>query len=88
MRMNSRTLPSYARLLTTLIENTAQRDLLGGTVGRHVHRAIEGHRHGHVEQADEESPEWKLMKKLLPEALDPFVRHRPESANALPEWAR
>ena len=34
--LHSRTLPSYAQILTTLIENTAQRNLLKGTVGTHL----------------------------------------------------
>ena len=77
----------YARLLTALIENTSQRALLTGTVGKHLRQSITGHRLGHVEQADEKSPEWQLLRELLPEALDPFIRQRLKDAGALPSWA-
>lgn len=86
--LNSKTLPQYARLLKTLIENTTQRALLTGTIGIHLQRAIDGHRLGPVVQVDEASQEWRLLRKLLPEALDPFVRQRLAAADALPPWAK
>ena len=85
--LNSGSLAPYARLLTALIENTSQRALLAGTVGRHLRKSIAGHRLGHVEQVDEKSPEWLLLRELLPEALDPFIRRRLRDAGALPGWA-
>lgn len=84
---NSGSLAPFARLLTTLIENTSQRDLLKGKVGEHLQRSITSHRLGDVEQVDEQSPEWRLLRDLLPEALDPFVRQRLIDAGALPAWA-
>lgn len=84
---NSGSLSRYARLLTTLIENTSQRDLLKGKVGEHLRRSITGHRLGHVEQVDEQAPEWQLLRELLPEALDPFIRRQLVDAGALPRWA-
>ena len=84
---NSGSLAPFARLLTTLIENTSQRDLLKGKVGEHLERSITSHRLGHVEQVGEQSPEWRLLRDLLPEALDPFVRQRLIDAGALPAWA-
>lgn len=84
---NSGSLAPYARLLTALIENTSQRALLAGTVGRHLRQSISGHRLGHVEQVNEDSPEWRLLRELLPEALDPFVRQRLRDVGALPVWA-
>lgn len=84
---NSGSLAPYARLLITLIENTSERALLKGSVGEHLRRSIAGHRHGHVEQVDEKSSEWMLLRELLPEALDPFVRQRLKDAGALPAWA-
>ncbi|WP_206021057.1 hypothetical protein [Antarcticimicrobium luteum] len=84
---NSGSLAPFARLLTTLIENTSQRVLLKGKVGEHLYRSITSHRLGHVEQVDEQSPEWRLLRDLLPEALDPFVRQRLIDAGALPAWA-
>ena len=84
---NSGSLAPYARLLTVLIENTALPDLLEGSVGKHLQRSIEGHRFGNVEQVDELSPEWMLLRELLPEALDPFIRRRLVDAGMLPTWA-
>ncbi|WP_299831957.1 hypothetical protein [uncultured Roseobacter sp.] len=84
---NSGSLAPYARLLTVLIENTALRDLLKGKVGEHLQRSIEGHRLGSVEQVDELSPEWILLRELLPEALDPFIRQRLIDSDVLPCWA-
>jgi hypothetical protein len=84
---NSGTLAPYARLLTVLIENTSQRSLLKGTVGQHLQKSISSHRFGHIEQVDEKSPEWLLLRELLPEALNPFDRQRLKDAGALPGWA-
>lgn len=85
---NSGSLSPYARLLTTLIENTSQRGLLKGSVGAHLRRSINGHRLGHIEQVSAASPEWRLLRELLPEALDPFARQRLVEAGALPDWAK
>lgn len=84
---NSGSLARYARLLITLIENTSQRELLKGKVGEHLQRSITGHRLGHVEQVDKHAPEWQLLRELLPEALDPFIRRQLVDAGALPRWA-
>jgi len=85
--LNSGSLAPYALLLTALIGNTSQRALLTGTVGKHLSRSITGRRLGHIEQADEKSLEWKLLRELLPEALDPFIRQELEDLDALPGWA-
>jgi hypothetical protein len=84
---NSGTLAPYARLIVTLIENTALRSLLKGTVGEHLRRSIQEHPKGPIEQVDERSEEWTLLRELLPEALDPFIRQRLIDAKALPGWA-
>lgn len=84
---NSGSLAPFARLLTALIENTSQRDLLESKVGEHLQRSVVGHRLGHFEQVDEQSPEWRLLRELLPEALDPFIRQQLIDAGALPRWA-
>lgn len=80
-------LDAYANLLSALIENTSKRDLLKGTVGKHLQRPILGYRHGRVEQVGERSPEWRLLRDLLPEALDPFTRKQLAEAKMLPNWA-
>lgn len=84
---NLGSLAPYAQLLTTVVENTSQRALLKGKVGEHLQRSITSHRLGHVEQVNEASPEWRLLRELLPEALDPFIRQRLIDAGALPAWA-
>lgn len=81
---NNGSLAPYARLLTTLIENTSQRALLTDTVGDHLQTSLEKRE---IVQADESSEEWKLLKRLLPEALDPFTRRELAEYGALPAWA-
>jgi hypothetical protein len=81
--LNNGSLAPYALLLKTLIENTSQRALLCGSVGEHLNRSIGGR----VAQVDEESPQWRLLRKLFPEALDPFTRSQLKEAGALPVWA-
>lgn len=71
----------YARLLTQLIENSAQSTLLNSKVGEHLRRAT-------AKQADESSSEWQLLRHLLPEALDPVLREELAYLDALPDWAR
>ncbi|RWX44429.1 hypothetical protein H206_03768, partial [Candidatus Electrothrix aarhusensis] len=71
----------YATLLTRLLENTAQYKLLETKVGDHIKRAT-------ATQVDESSQEWKLLKKLLPEALDPVIREELIYYDALPDWAK
>jgi hypothetical protein len=70
-----------ARLLTQLIENSAQSELLDSKVGEHLRRAT-------AIQADESSSEWQLLRHLLPEALDPVLREELAYLAALPNWAR
>lgn len=76
------TFAPYADLLTRLIENTAISDLLETKVGDHLRR------HRNQVQADLESPEWCLLRHLLPEALDPVLREELLYLDALPDWAR
>ena len=81
--LNTGSLAPYSRLLTALIGNTSRSDLLSGTVGQHLERAITGH----FKQVDEKSAEWKLLRDLFPEVLDPNVRQRLDYFGALPSWA-
>jgi hypothetical protein len=78
---NKGVISQYAILLTRLIENTAQYKLLETTVGDHIKRAT-------ATQVDESSQEWKLLKELLPEALDPVIREELIYYDALPKWAK
>lgn len=71
----------YTDLLTRLIGNTAMAGLLKAKVGEHLRR------HRSEAQADERSPEWSMLRHLLPEALDPVVREELRYLDALPVWA-
>jgi Competence protein CoiA-like family len=71
----------YTSLLTQLIRNTAISSSIKTSVWQHFER------HGIDDQADEHSHEWKLLKQLLPEALDPVLREQLKSLDALPLWA-
>ena len=66
--LHTGTLATYTDLLTKLIENTASSDLLNATVGDHLRRYRD------EVQANQQSPEWELLRSLLPEALDPVLR--------------
>ena len=79
--LHAGTFGGYTNLLTQLIENTAMAGLLKAKVGEHLRR------HQSEEQADERSPEWSLLRQLLPEALDPLVRDELRYLDALPAWA-
>lgn len=81
--LNSNSGAPCARLLTELIKNTSQKALLTGTVGTHLRRAMERQN----KQVSDTSQEWKLLRELLPEALDPYTRQRLEEAGELPAWA-
>lgn len=70
----------YADLLRQLLRNTAMHTLLSTAVGQHLSRAT-------AEQKDESSPEWQLLRQLLPEALDPLFRDELIYLDALPSWA-
>ncbi len=80
--LHSGTFAPYAALLTRLIENTAINNLLKTTVGAHLQR------HRDDVQAGPQSPEWLLLRHLLPEALDPVLREELHYLDALPDWAR
>jgi len=80
--LNTGSLSGYAELLSELIQNTTQRDLLQGTVGDHLRRSTKS-----APQSDRESEEWQLLKELLPEALDSLTRSELTYLDALPTWA-
>ncbi len=71
----------FARLLTLLIENTTASDILTRKLAAKMRDARE------TPQADEESPEWKILRHLLPEALDTRVREEFRYFGELPDWA-
>lgn len=71
----------YTRLLNRLITNTAIEPWIKPTVWEHMRR------HCDHNQADEQSMEWQLVCRLLPEALDPVLREELLYLDALPDWA-
>lgn len=72
----------YTNLLTRLITNSAIGDWMKESVWEHMTRHEAGN------QADEQSFEWRLLRQLLPEALDPVLREELLYLDALPEWAK
>ncbi len=80
-------LDPFAHILTKLIQNSSKRPILQGTVGVSLKRSVDGYNGRRVEQVSEDSPEWRLIRDLFPEALDPFKRQQLKDANALPPWA-
>lgn len=76
------TFARHTELLTELIRNTAKADLLQTSVGEHLRR------YRGEPQAMEDSPEWRLLRDLLPEALDPVLREELSYLDALPDWAQ
>ncbi|ACL02882.1 hypothetical protein Dalk_1179 [Desulfatibacillum aliphaticivorans] len=79
MNNNGRLAP-YVNLLTSLIRNTKTSGLLSGSVKSHFDRITR-------EQATEESAEWKALKVLIPEVLDPLFRQELIYYGELPNWA-
>ena len=80
--LNSGEFARYTNLLTQLIESTAIGPWIKLTVWEHMRR------HRDNDQANEDSPEWCLLRQLLPEALDPVLREELIYLDALPAWAR
>jgi hypothetical protein len=82
-------LAPYADLLERLIRNTALRGLMDTSVKMVMGRARNGWEKRRVPtpQVDEHSAEWRLLRDLLPEALDPVIREELVFYDALPKWA-
>lgn len=72
----------YTDLLTRLIKTTAIADSIKSSVWEHMRR------HRNDDQADEDSPEWRLLRQLLPEALYPVLREELTYLDAVPAWAK
>ena len=80
--LHAGTFAPYTTLLTRLIGNTLMIDMLRGKVGEHLRR------HAAQDQVDKNCEEWSLLRRLLPEALDPIVRSELSYLDALPDRAR
>lgn len=82
-RMMSWTVGPYAFLLRALIRLSSASDLLNGSVGDHIVRAI-GKYDGNHCQHDE--PEWEAMAALLPEIFNRRLRAELAAVGATPSW--
>jgi hypothetical protein len=80
--LHSGTLAPYTNLLTKLIANTSMADLLATKVGDHLRRHSADH-----QEDEQSSAEWRLLRHLLPEALDPVIRDELKYLDVLPGWA-
>lgn len=80
--LNAGVFAGYADLLTQIIANSAMDRMLDSSVGEHLRR------HRTESQAGQQSKEWRLLRELLPEALDPVVRAEMRYLDALPNWAK
>ncbi|MFG1244405.1 DUF6035 family protein [Xanthobacter versatilis] len=73
----------YAILLRALIRLSSASDLLNGSVGEHIKRAISKH-DGNLCQHDQ--PEWEALTALLPEIFSRRLRAELDAAGATPPW--
>jgi len=79
--LSTKVLSPYSDLLKQIIENTRSSGIIKASVHDHLRRYRD------AIQATNESPEWILLRKLLPEALDPVLREELAYLDALPDWA-
>ena len=79
--LSTKVLSPYSDLLKQIIENTRSSSIIKASVHDHLRRYRD------AIQATNESPEWILLRKLLPEALDPVLREELAYLDALPDWA-
>jgi hypothetical protein len=79
--ISTRFFSSYTDLLARLIDSTTIGSLLKPSVKSHLSR------YRNQVQADEQSEEWQLLRRLLPEALDPVLREELIYLDAMPKWA-
>lgn len=83
-------LAPYAAMLESLIAATASKSLLKGTIGEHIKRAKESYGKGphfHV-GIGMDSPEGRLLTKLVPEVFDVKPRAMLMDFESLPAWAQ
>ncbi len=79
--LNNGDFARFTDLITHLIKSTAIAPFIKPSVWKHMQD------HSSPEQADQRSPEWTLLRQLLPEALDPILREELSFLDALPPWA-
>jgi hypothetical protein len=79
--LNNGDFARYTNLLTQIIQNTAIDEWIKPSVWKHMNL------HGSSDQAAQDSPEWLLLRDLLPEVLNPVFREELRDLDALPRWA-
>ena len=84
-KLPSENLQPFALIMREILQRAGTDDLLSGSVGRHLERAL-ALGDGNLVH-DHEAP-WSAIESLLPELFDPLLRFELETLDALPIWAR
>lgn len=84
-KLPSENLLPFALIMREILQRSGADDLLRGSVGQHLDRALSLGDGNFV--LDYEAP-WAAMAALLPELFDPLLRFELETLDALPVWAR
>jgi hypothetical protein len=82
-RLTSKVIGPYAFLLRAIIRLSSASDLLKGSVGRHIGKALDLFDGNHCL---EHEPEWEAMEALLPEIFDQRLRAELAAVGASPSW--
>lgn len=82
-RLTSVVVGPYAFLLRAIIKLSSASDLLNGSVGRHIQKALDMFDGNHCL---EHEPEWEAMAVLLPEIFDQRLRAELAAIGASPSW--
>jgi hypothetical protein len=83
-KLPSSDLRPFAEIMSEILSNSAASELLSGSVGAHLQRALD---EGRDEQIGRDEPAWTAMRTLMPEILDPLRRLELEALDGLPKWA-
>ena len=84
-KLPSENLQPFALIMHKILQRCRADDLLLGSVGKHLDRALALGTGKFV--LDHEAP-WAAVSVLLPEIFDPLLRFELEALDALPIWAR
>ena len=84
-KLPSENLLPFALIMQEILQRGGTDDLLLGSVGKHLERALALGDGNFV--LDYEAP-WSAIAVLLPELFDPLLRFELETLDALPTWAR
>ena len=84
-KLPSENLLPFAMIMREILKRAGTADLLLGSVGKHLDRALALGDGNFVRAYD--AP-WLAIESLLPELFDPLLRFELEMLDALPTWAR